>query len=53
MTVQNAVELFSSEMSNEIYHLVSDETLQNILIDSISTCAKTVLDTHKAEKENR
>jgi len=48
MTVSESVDLFVSEMINEIGHLNADETIKDQLIEAVKEVAKTVLATHKS-----
>ena len=49
MTIQDAIDLFSSEMKMEIYNNVSDESLQSVLLDAASSTASMVMKTYQAE----
>lgn len=51
MTIQDAIDLFSSEMKNEIYNNVSDESLQSVLLDAVEDAASMVMKTYQAEAE--
>ena len=35
MTVQDLIQLFEDEMINEIFHNISDDTLQDILVEAV------------------
>lgn len=53
MSTLELIELFKTEMINEIYHNVSDDTLQNILINSVKAVESTVISTYKTEKHKK
>lgn len=53
MTVPEAIELFKSEMTNEIFHSSADSSLQNSLLMSIDDVANTVTKTYEAEKKQK
>lgn len=50
MTVLEAIELFSHEMINEIYHSSADEISKDSLVNSVKSVAETVTATYKSEK---
>lgn len=49
MTIQDAIDLFSSEMKMEIYNNVSDESLQSVLLDAVDDAASMVMNTYQSE----
>jgi hypothetical protein len=51
LTVKDAVELFEHEMINEIFHYISDDALQDILVDAVKSSKATVLETYEAQKK--
>ncbi len=51
MTVPEAIELFKNEMTNEIFHLISDSVLQDQLLQSLDDVSKVVTETYEAEKK--
>lgn len=51
MTVLEAIELFSHEMINEIYHSSADEISKDSLVESVKNVAETVTATYEAEKK--
>lgn len=53
MTVLEVIELFKNEMTNEIFHYVADDTLQDSLLDALNSVYKTVIETYKAETKNK
>ena len=53
MSVLEAVELFKDEMTNEIFHYVSDDVQQDVLLDALKSVYKTVIETYEAESKNK
>lgn len=51
MTIREAVDLFSNEMINEIYHSTADEVSKDSLVEAVHEVASTVLETYEAEKK--
>ena len=53
MTVLEATKLFKDEMTNEIFHYVSDDALQDSLLDALNSVYKTVIHTYEAETKSK
>lgn len=48
MDVYELLELFSDSIKNEIFHNVSDDTLQDILLSAVDQCKTDAIDSYKA-----
>ena len=52
MTIQEAIELFKNEMINEIFHHVSDDALQDTLIEAVKEVSTTVMKSYEADNKS-
>lgn len=53
MTVLEATQLFKNQMTNEIFHYVSDDALQDCLIDALNSVYETVIETYESETKSK
>lgn len=51
MTVKEAVDLFSHEMINEIYHSTANDSSKDDLVSAVHDVASTVLKTYEAQQK--
>lgn len=51
MDVPEILDIFANEMKNEIFHHVADDTLQDILLESVNQAKRIAISTYEAEKK--
>ena len=51
MDIYEIIDIFADEMKNEVFHHVTDDIHQNILIDSIEQAKNIAISTYEANKK--
>lgn len=49
MDIYEILDIFADEVKNEIFHHVTDDTLQDILLDSIKNAKDIAISTYEAK----
>ncbi len=51
MDILEVLNIFADEMKNEIFHHVTDDALQDILLESVNQAKKIAISTYEAERK--